>query len=158
MVGVLPNTPAMVGEGAAALARSETVTDEEFAAVQTVFQSVGRTVTVAESLMDAATGISGSSPAYAYMFMEALIDCGTAQGLPPETARILAAQATLGAAKMVLETDVSPKQLRINVCSPGGTTIEAVRRLETGGFMEILKEAMEAAVARSAEMTRRGKS
>jgi pyrroline-5-carboxylate reductase len=154
IIRVMPNTPAMVGAGMAALARSATVSDEEFQMVRGIFDAIGRTAAVEESEMDAVIGVSGSSPAYAYMYMEALIDGGIRHGLSPETAKLLAAQTTLGAAKMVLETDVNPKQLRRNVCSPGGTTIEAVQVLEERGLMETVQAAMDAAVAKSKRMTK----
>ncbi|MDR1028944.1 MAG: pyrroline-5-carboxylate reductase [Clostridiales Family XIII bacterium] len=154
IVRVMPNTPAMVGEGMTALARGEGVSDEEYEAVRRVFRSVGETVSVTEPSLDAVTGISGSSPAYAYMYMQALIECGVENGLCEADATLLAARSALGAARMVLEGDADPVQLRVNVCSPGGTTEEAVRVLEERGFMDTIKEAANAAVAKSKRMTR----
>ncbi|MDR2487819.1 MAG: pyrroline-5-carboxylate reductase [Clostridiales Family XIII bacterium] len=154
VVRAMPNTPAMVGAGMSALARSGSVTDAEFAAVIRLFASVGRALAVDEGDMDAVIGISGSSPAYAYMFLQALIEAGVAHGLDAGTARELAAQATLGAAMMLQGTETDPEQLRINVCSPGGTTIEAVQVLEARGFMDIVKEAVDACVAKAGKMTR----
>jgi pyrroline-5-carboxylate reductase len=155
IVRVMPNTPAMVGEGMSALAPNAAVTDEELDAVIAVFEALGRAVRVDEPLIDTVIGISGSSPAYAYMYIQALAECGLRHGLSEDAARLFAAQATLGAAKMVLENgDVSVEQLRINVCSPGGTTIEAVHVLEDEGFIEIVGKAMDAAIARSKELTR----
>ncbi|MDR0596875.1 MAG: pyrroline-5-carboxylate reductase [Clostridiales Family XIII bacterium] len=155
IIRVMPNTPAMVGEGMSALARSPAVTDGEFEAVKGVFGAVGRSIEVTESQMDAVTGISGSSPAYAYMYMQALIESGVRHGLDERQARVLAAQSTLGAAKMVLENEgVSAEQLRLNVCSPGGTTIEAVAALEKGGFMDTVKRAVYACVEKSRRMSR----
>ncbi|MDR1292674.1 MAG: pyrroline-5-carboxylate reductase [Clostridiales Family XIII bacterium] len=153
IVRVMPNTPAMVGEGMSAISRSPSVSDAEFSGVSEVFASVGRAVEVPESLFDAVTGISGSSPAYAYMYIQALIESGVRHGLTEKDARAMAAQSTLGAAKMVLENeDVSVEQMRINVCSPGGTTIEAVRALEKEGFMDIVKRAVYACVEKSKKM------
>jgi pyrroline-5-carboxylate reductase len=150
---VMPNTPAMVGEGMSSIARSASVTDAEFRDVAEVFAAVGRVVEVSEDLLDAVTGISGSSPAYAYMYIQALIESGIRYGLGEKEARIMAAQSTLGAAKMVLENeDVSVEQMRINVCSPGGTTIEAVRTLEKEGFMDAVKRAVYACVGKSKRM------
>ncbi|MDR1068540.1 MAG: pyrroline-5-carboxylate reductase [Clostridiales Family XIII bacterium] len=151
----MPNTPAMVGAGMTALAASEAVTDDDFAAVKSVFESFGKAARTGENLMDAVTGVSGSSPAYAYMYMQALAECGARHGLDAGSARLFAAQATLGAAEMVLaNTDVSIEQLRVNVCSPGGTTIEAVHVLEDEGFIETVGKAMDAAIAKSKTMTK----
>ncbi|MDR2156169.1 MAG: pyrroline-5-carboxylate reductase [Clostridiales Family XIII bacterium] len=154
VVRAMPNTPATVGEGMTALARDDKVTDGEYAAVCRIFESVGRIASVDEVMLDAVTGVSGSSPAYAYMYMQALIECAVENGLGESEARLLAAQATLGAARMVLAGEESPERLRINVCSPGGTTVEAVRVLEDRKFMDAVKEAMNAAVAKSKRMTR----
>jgi pyrroline-5-carboxylate reductase len=153
IVRVMPNTPAMVGEGMSAISRSESVTDVEFAAVSGVFGAVGRVAAVPEELLDAVTGISGSSPAYAYMYMQALIESGVRHGLSEDDARLFAAQSTLGAAKMVMENaDVSVERMRENVCSPGGTTIEAVKTLEKEGFMDTVKRAVYACVEKSKRM------
>jgi pyrroline-5-carboxylate reductase len=153
IIRVMPNTPAMAGEGMSALARSASVTDAEFGGASRVFGAIGRVVEVTEDQLDAVTGISGSSPAYAYMYMQALIESGVRHGLSEENARVLAAQSTLGAAKMVLENaDVSVEQLRVNVCSPGGTTIEAVQVLEKEGFMDTVKRAVYACVEKSKRM------
>ncbi|MDR0519620.1 MAG: pyrroline-5-carboxylate reductase [Clostridiales Family XIII bacterium] len=155
IVRVMPNTPAMVGEGMSALARSSSVTDDEFESVKEVFSAVGRALEVTEAQMDAVTGISGSSPAYAYMYMQALIESGVRHGLDERQSRVFAAQATLGAAKMVLENEgISAEQLRLNVCSPGGTTIEAVGVLEKEGFMDTVKRAVYACVEKSKKMAK----
>jgi pyrroline-5-carboxylate reductase len=153
IVRVMPNTPAMAGEGMSAIARSASVTDGEYAEVAEVFSAVGRVAEVPEDKIDAVIGISGSSPAYAYMYMQALIESGVRHGLSEKEARLMAAQSTLGAAKMVLDDeDVSVEQMRINVCSPGGTTIEAVNALEKEGFMDIVKRAVYACVEKSKKM------
>jgi pyrroline-5-carboxylate reductase len=154
IVRVMPNTPAMVGEGMAALTPSDSVSDDELAKVLEIFSYLGKTAVVDEAQMDAVVAVSGSSPAYTYMYIQALEEKAIELGIPPDTARMLAAQSTLGAAKMVLENpDVSTEQLRINVCSPGGTTIEAVNVLEDSGFIEIVKEAAQAANDKSKKMT-----
>ncbi|MDR2162847.1 MAG: pyrroline-5-carboxylate reductase [Clostridiales Family XIII bacterium] len=153
VIRVMPNTPVMVGEGMSALARGESITDAEFGSVAEVFGSVGRVIEVSEDALDAVTGISGSSPAYAYMYMQALIESGVRHGLSERDARLLAAQSTLGAAKMVMENgDVSVERMRVNVCSPGGTTIEAVQALEKGDFMDTVKRAVYACVEKSKRM------
>jgi pyrroline-5-carboxylate reductase len=155
IVRAMPNTPAMVGEGMTALAANAAALDDDVREVISVFESFGKAALVGESLMDAVTGISGSSPAYAYMYMQGLIECGVRHGLSEKDARLFAAQATLGAAKMALANkDASVEQLRVNVCSPGGTTIEAVRVLEDEGFIKAIGKAMDAAIARSGEMRR----
>ncbi|MDR1778666.1 MAG: pyrroline-5-carboxylate reductase [Clostridiales Family XIII bacterium] len=154
IIRVMPNTPAMVGAGMAGLSRSESVSDLEFQQALGIFGSIGRAVEVPESAMDAVVGVSGSSPAYAYMYMQALIECAVEAGIPEAEARIFAAQSTLGAAKMVLENTDSPEQLRINVCSPGGTTIEAVNLFLEKDFMGLVKEGMNAAIAKSEKMTK----
>jgi pyrroline-5-carboxylate reductase len=153
VIRVMPNTPALVGEGMSALARGEGVTDDEINEVSEVFSAIGRVIEVGEDKLDAVTGISGSSPAYAYMYIQALIESGVRHGLREEDARLLAAQSTLGAAKMVLENgDVGVEQMRINVCSPGGTTIDAVGVLEKEGFMDTVKRAVYACVEKSKRM------
>lgn len=155
IVRVMPNTPAMVGEGMSALSVGETsLTINEKQSVEKMFLTVGKTVWVTEDMMDIVTGISGSSPAYAYMYIEGLINAGIAGGLTREAATILAAQSTLGAAKMVLESGTDPVQLRINVCSPGGTTIEAVKVFEDEGFIDIIEKAAGASAAKSKAMTK----
>ena len=155
IVRVMPNTPAMVGEGMSALSVGETgLSESEHQSVEKMFSSVGKTVWVTENLMDIVTGISGSSPAYAYMYIEGLVNAGVAGGLTREAATILAAQSTLGAAKMVLESGTDPVQLRVNVCSPGGTTIEAVKVFEDEGFIDIIEKAAGASAAKSKTMTK----
>ena len=155
VVRVMPNTPAMVGEGMSALSVGGTgLSEDELRSVEGLFSSVGKIVWVEEKFMDIVTGISGSSPAYAYMYMEGLINAGVAEGLTREAATVLAAQSTLGAAKMVLESGVDPVQLRINVCSPGGTTIEAVKVFEEEGFIETVEKAAGASAAKSKAMTK----
>ena len=156
VVRVMPNTPAMVGEGMSALSASENVLASDKAVAEKLFSALGRAVWVSEDLMDIVTGISGSSPAYAYLYIEGLVNAGVEGGLSQEDATVFAAQSTLGAAKMVLENlgEVEPRQLCVNVCSPGGTTIEAVKVLEESGFTETVKKAALASTAKSKIMTR----
>ncbi|MDR1271854.1 MAG: pyrroline-5-carboxylate reductase [Clostridiales Family XIII bacterium] len=152
VVRAMPNTPAMAGEGMTALAAEIDVTSTGLFMAHQIFSSFGQAIWVDESLMDIVTGVSGSSPAYAYMYIQGLIDAGIKGGLAKEAATIMAAQATLGAAKMVLaglDSGTSPEQLRINVCSPGGTTIEGVNLLSDAGFTELVEKAAEASAAKS---------
>lgn len=154
IIRIMPNTPAMVKESMTAVCKNGNVTDKEFFPVFEIFKVIGRAEIVSEDLIHTIIGVSGSSPAYAYMFIEALIDGGVKNGMTKEQATVFAAQSVLGAAKMVLETDVDPVQLRINVCSPGGTTIEAVNTLQNNGFHDNVIDAMEAAIEKSKIMTR----
>ena len=149
IVRTMPNTPALVGEGMSALCRSETVTEEELKTVRSLFDSFGKTETVAEYMMDAVVAVAGSSPAYIFMLIEAMADAAVMGGLPRSAAYTFAAQAVLGSAKMVLETGKHPGELKDMVCSPAGTTIEAVKVLEKDGFRSALIEAMDACIKKS---------
>jgi len=135
-----------------AICRNGNVDDETFEAAKAIFASIGKAEAVDESLIDCVIGVSGSSPAYTYMYIEALMQAAVDNGMDEAKARVFAAQAVLGAAKMVLESPESVEQLRINVCSPNGTTIEAVDKLFENGFMDKVKEGFQAAVDRSIEM------
>lgn len=148
----MPNTPATVGEGMTALCRSGSVPDGSFAEVRSLFQGIGRAVEIPESMMDAVTGLSGSGPAYVFLFIEALADGAVAEGMPRTQAYEFAAQTVLGAAKMVLESGQHPGELKDAVCSPGGTTIEAVRSLEENGFRSTVMNAVIAAAEKSKVM------
>ena len=154
VVRIMPNTPALVGEAMTAVTRNSHVDDEEFYRVKEIFDSIGEAEEIDEKLIDCVIGVSGSSPAYTYMYIEALVNAAVANGMDAEKARIFAAQAVLGAAKMVLESKESIEQLRINVCSPGGTTIEAVNKLFENGFMDKTMEGFQAAVDKSIAMTK----
>lgn len=149
LVRVMPNTPALVGEGMSALAKTGQATDSDLQAVRKIFDTVGRTVTVTEELMDAVTGLSGSGPAYVFVVIEAMADGGVKAGLPRAEAQLLAAQTVLGAARMVLETGVHPGKLKDMVASPGGTTIEGLSALEDAGIRGALIEAVWAASRKS---------
>lgn len=152
IVRVMPNTPCQVLEGASAIAASSGADPEDLAWVQALMESVGIAVQISDSLFHAFTGVAGSSPAYAYLMIEALSDGAVAMGLPRETATKMAAQALLGAAKMVLETGLHPATLKDQVTSPGGTTIEALRVLEQGGVRSSVIEAVCRCAERSQEL------
>jgi pyrroline-5-carboxylate reductase len=138
----MPNTPSLVGEGMSVLCPNENVDAEDLEQVVQLFNSFGKTESMSESLMDAVPAISGSSPAYVYMLIEAMADGGVQQGIPRGQAYRLAAQAVLGAAKMVIETGKHPGQLKDDVCTPGGVTIEAVVSLEENQFRGAILSAM----------------
>lgn len=142
IVRTMPNTPAMVGEGMTAMCPNEHLTEEEIAYVKSLLESFSRVEIVAERLMDVVVSVSGSSPAYVFMMIEAMADAAVSGGMPRPLAYQFAAQAVLGSAKMVLDTGKHPGELKDMVCSPAGTTIEAVRTLEELGFRSSIIEAM----------------
>lgn len=144
IVRTMPNTPAMVGEGMTAACPNTQVTEEDLAYVRTILESFSKMEVVPERLMDTVTAVSGSSPAYVYMFIEAMADAAVLGGMPRPQAYKFAAQAVMGSAKMVLDTGKHPGELKDMVCSPAGTTIEAVRVLEEKGFRSAVIEAMKA--------------
>ncbi|OIU71544.1 pyrroline-5-carboxylate reductase [Rossellomorea aquimaris] len=152
VVRTMPNTPSLVGEGMTAYCMNNRLTQEELKEVSTILGSFGKAEAVEESLMDAIPAVSGSSPAYVFMFIEALADGAVLQGLPRKQAYEMAAQAVLGAAKMVLETGTHPGELKDAVCSPGGATIEAVAALEKNGFKGSILAAMEACGRKSTSL------
>lgn len=152
VVRAMPNTPALVGAGATALAGGSDVTGGQLDVARRLFASVGTSTVVAESMLDAVTGLSGSGPAYGYLFIEALADGGVQAGLPRDVAMQLAAQTVLGAAQMVLQTGLHPGALKDMVTSPAGTTIAGVATLEDNGFRAACLRAVEAAAARSREL------
>lgn len=144
IVRTMPNTPALVGEGMTAACVNQYVTEEEKAYALKILDSFGKVELVPEHLIDAVVAVSGSSPAYVFMFIEAMADAAVAEGMPRTQAYEFAAQAVYGSAKMVLETGKHPGELKDMVCSPAGTTIEAVRILEKKGFRSAVIEAMRA--------------
>lgn len=153
IVRVMPNTPALVGASASAYALGSAATRADAELVQRLLGSVGIALEVKEKLLDAVTGVSGSGPAYGFLMIEAMADGGVAAGLPRDVAQRLAAQTLLGAAKMVLETGQHPGALKDAVCSPGGTTIEAIHALEKGGVRAALIGAARAAADKSKSLS-----
>lgn len=153
VVRAMPNTPAMLGEGMTGLAfGKQEYTEEERQMICRIFQCCGRVELVEERLMDAVGCVSGCSPAYVYMFIEALADSGVKYGLPRKTAYAMAAQTVLGSAKMVLETGKHPGQLKDEVCSPGGTTIAGVSALEEHGLRNAVIKAGDACYEKTQKM------
>lgn len=152
LVRSMPNTPALVLEGAAGVCFNDAVSKEDKKTAMDIFSSFGIAHEVSESMMDAVIGVSGSSPAYVFLFIEAMADAAVAEGMPRAQAYELAAQAVLGSAKMVLETGKHPGELKDMVCSPAGTTIEAVRVLEKEGFRSAVMEAVSACAKKAREM------
>lgn len=149
IIRVMPNTPAMVGQGMASISPNGMVTAEETADAVAVFSSFGKAEVVDEKMIDAVCGLIGSGPAYVYLFIEALADGAVLEGMPRQMAYTFAAQTVLGAAKMVLKTGAHPGALKDAVCSPGGTTIEAVRTLEEGGFRAAAMNAVRASAEKN---------
>jgi pyrroline-5-carboxylate reductase len=154
VVRAMPNTPALVGAGAAAIAGGTHATDEDLAWAESILGAVGEVVRVPESLLDAVTGLSGSGPAYVFLFAEALIDAGVLAGLPRDVSTRLAIQTLLGSARLLAETGETPEALRAGVTSPGGTTAAGLRQLEAAGVRSAILEAVAAATARSRELGR----
>lgn len=154
LVRVMPNTPALVGEAMSAVTFSDQLTQTDRDAVFSMLRSFGRAEEVAEGQMDVVTAVSGSSPAYVDLFLEAMADGAVLHGMPRAQAYTFAAQAVLGAAKMVLETGEHPGVLKDNVCSPGGTTIAAVASLERSGLRAAVMDAMDACYQKSQEMSK----
>jgi pyrroline-5-carboxylate reductase len=154
IVRVMPNTPALVLQGAAAVAKGRGLEAEDLAVAQAIFGAVGRVVVLDESLMDAVTGLSGSGPAYVALVVEALADGGVNMGLDRATALTLATQTVLGAAQLLVETGMHPGALKDMVSSPGGTTIAGITALEDGGLRATLIRAVERATVRSRELGR----
>ena len=134
IVRCMPNTPALVNEGCSGVCRNVAVTDEEFSLVMKLLESFGKAYEIKESMMDGVVAVSGSSPAYIFMLIEAMADGAVLSGLPRKTAIEMAAQSVLGSARLLLESGKHPGELKDMVCSPAGTTIEAVRVLEERGF------------------------
>lgn len=151
---VMPNTPAMVGEGMTALCDNSNFSKEDFAFAKGIFDAVGRTVILPERLFDGVIAISGSSPAYVFMMIEAMADAGVKEGIPRACAYEMAAQSVLGSALMVLSSGTHPASLKDAVCSPGGTTIEAVEELERKGFRAAIMDAMGACAEKSRKMSK----
>ena len=149
IVRVMPNTPALVGEGCSGVCRQESVTDEEFDSVLEILRSFGTATAVTEKMIDVVGAVGGASPAYTFMYIEAMADAAVLAGMARADAYRFAAQSVLGAAKLVLETGKHPGELKDMVCSPGGTTIEGVRVLEENGFRGAVIDAIGAVMEKT---------
>ena len=152
VIRAMPNTPSALGAGIAGLCRGRYVTNEQMELAQRIFETVGRTVTVDEKHMDAVTGLSASGPAFIYIILESLAEAGVKVGLPRDTATLLAAQTTFGAAKMVLDTGYHPALLKDAVTTPAGCTIDGILELEEGGLRVTLIKAVMRATQRAKEL------
>ena len=153
-IRAMPNTPAMLAAGITALCGGRFVSEEQMAIAQRIFQTVGRTVVVDEKHMDAVTGLSGSGPAFLYIIIEALAEAGVNVGLPRDVATLLAAQTTLGSARMVLETGYHPALLKDAVTTPAGCTVDGILELEEGGLRVTLIKAVKRATQRARELAK----
>jgi len=149
LVRCMPNTPALVGEGCTGFCCNGNVTEEKKEAALKILSSFGKAYEVSEHLMDVVVGVSGSAPAYVFMFIEALADAAVCEGMPRNLAYSFAAQAVMGSASLMLQTGKHPGELKDMVCSPGGTTIEAVKVLEENAFRGTVMDAVEACVEKS---------
>lgn len=154
IVRAMPNSPALIGAGATAVAAGLNASAADLALARALFDSVGITVTVNEEMLDAVTGLSGSGPAYVFLIIEALADAGVKMGLSRQSALKLTVQTILGSARMLQETGLHPAQLKDQVTSPGGTTSVGLHTLEAGGLRTTLIDAVERATARSRELGR----
>jgi pyrroline-5-carboxylate reductase len=152
VIRAMPNTPAMLAAGITALCGGRFVSPEQMAVAQKIFQTVGKTVVVDEKHMDAVTGLSGSGPAFLYIIIEALAEAGVNVGLPRDVATLLAAQTTLGSARMVLETGYHPALLKDAVTTPAGCTVDGILELEEGGLRVTLIKAVKRATQRAKEL------
>lgn len=152
LVRCMPNTPALVGEGCTGVCVNENVSEKEKENSLELMRSFGKASLVPEYLIDAVGAVSGSSPAYVFMFIEAMADAGVAAGMPRTQAYEFAAQAVYGSAKLVLESGKHPAELKDMVCSPGGTTIQGVRVLEEKGMRGAVMDALAACVEKSKKM------
>ena len=152
LIRAMPNNPCMIREGMTALASTPNASDEDIQVAKQIFESVGRVTVLDEKLFDAVTGLSGSGPAYVYLFIEAMADGGVKVGLPKDKAILLAAQTFLGSAKMILETGVHPGRLRDLVATPGGTTVSGLYELEEGKVRAAVMRAVEEATQRAKEL------
>ena len=154
IVRVMPNTPAQVNCGMAVICPNANADGEDKDAVCKIFDAVGSSVILDEKYINAATALHGSSPAYIYMLIDAMANCGVKYGIPKDISLMLVSKAVEGSAKMVSETKIHPAKLCDNVCSPGGTTIEAVNVLEECGFKSAVQKAIDACVKKAEEMSK----
>lgn len=152
LVRCMPNVPALVGESCTGVCLNSNITAKDEKIAMEIMNSFGKASVIPERIMDAVIAVSGSSPAYVFVFIEAMADAAVQAGMPRKQAYEFAAQSVLGSAKMVLETGKHPAELKDMVCSPGGTTIEAVKVLEEKGFRAAVIDAMEACAEKSRKM------
>lgn len=152
IVRTMPNVALLVGEGMTVLCRTNNVSDSDFDSVRAIFDANGKTAVLNEYLFDAATATNGSGPAYVFVMIEAMADAAVLQGIPRDVAYLLVEQTILGSAKLALETGEHPGKLKDMVCSPGGTSIEAIYRLEKNGLRATMIDAMDACTKKSAEL------
>jgi pyrroline-5-carboxylate reductase len=155
IVRVMPNTPAMVGEGMSVLCGNKPAQVSILDTAVSLFRTIGKAVVMEEKYLDAVTAVSGSGPAYVCMFIEALADGGVREGLPRDTAYTLACQTVLGTARLIMDTNIHPGIWKDRVCSPGGTTIDAVRSLESGGFRATVMDAVSTCADKSRRLGKR---
>lgn len=154
VIRTMPNTPALVGEGMTAVCPNTLVSEDDVKEICSLLSSFSNVEVVSEKLIDSVTAVSGSAPAYVYVFIEAMADAAVLQGMPRDKAYKFASQTVLGSAKMVLETGLHPGALKDMVCSPGGTTIEAVTELEANGFRSAVISAMNKCYEKSKFMSK----
>ena len=152
----MPNTPLMVGCGITIVCANDNLTVDEIALAEAIFSCSGEVVRLDEQYINAGMALSASSPAYVYMLIDAMAKSGERYGIPHKVALKLAAKAVEGAGKMVMETEIEPEQLKNNVCSPNGTTIEAVKVLEQNGFADVISKAISACIKRGEELDKIG--
>lgn len=153
IIRAMPNTPAKVNCGMTVITPNNNVTENELKNTEQILSGVGTVIVLDEKYINVATAIHGSSPAYVYMFIDAMADCGVKYGIPKDVSLALAAKAVEGSAKMVLETNEHPQVLKDAVCSPGGTTIAAVLELEKNGFQSSIAKAIDACIKKADEMS-----
>ncbi|NOX25642.1 MAG: pyrroline-5-carboxylate reductase [Deltaproteobacteria bacterium] len=151
-IRVMPNTPALIQEGATAISPGLRADDDDMAKALAIFEAVGQAVILPEIYLDAVTGLSGSGPAYVFSFIEGLIDAGVKVGLARDAAQTLVLQTVLGSVKLAMASNEHPAKLRAMVTSPGGTTIAGLHEMERAGFQGIIMDAVEAATNRSKEL------
>ena len=156
VIRVMPNTPCLIGRGVLGLAINTKLSADDQNLAERLLANVGTVVRVSEELMDAVTGISGSGPAYVFMFIESMIQSGLAAGLDPKTARLLVVETVLGATELLRATGAEPSELRQQVTSPGGTTMAGLEVLEKLGLDEMIRSAVQAAIQRSRELADSG--
>lgn len=152
VIRTMPNTPALVGEGVTAVCKSEDLSEEEFGFAKSLISSFSQMFIMEEKYLDPIISVSGSSPAYAYMFIDAVAKSGEKQGIDYKTALIMAAKTVLGSAKLLLEATDAPEILIDRVCSKGGTTIEAVNSLKDEDFYGMIDRAMQKCTKRALEL------